>query len=134
MKDTLQAGLSTTRRFTVDRASTIDFMGDDLRVYATPSLVRDLEITCRDFLLEHLDAGEDSVGTRVEIDHLAPTLLDMWVDLTVEITAVKGPMVTFTVSGRDAAGDAIVKGTHMRFASPVAKTAERLRAKAGKLA
>ena len=56
-----------------------------------------------------------------------PALFDgLW--LTVEITAVKGPMVTFTVSGRDAAGDAIVKGTHMRFASPVAKTAERLRA------
>ena len=41
-------------------------MGEKARVYATPMLVRDIEIACRELLLEHLDAGEDSVGTRVE--------------------------------------------------------------------
>jgi len=71
MKTTLVPGLTTTREFAVDRERTIDFMGEEARVYATPMLVRDIEVTCRELLLAHLDPGEDSVGTRVEIDHLA---------------------------------------------------------------
>jgi predicted thioesterase len=74
MKESLTAGLETTARIDIDAARTIDFMGDDGRVYATPELVRDIEMTCRDLLLEHLDPGEDSVGTRVEIDHVGATL------------------------------------------------------------
>ena len=77
MKPTLAAGVTATIRIEVDRDRTIDFMGEKARVYATPMLVRDIEIACRNLLLEHLDAGEDSVGTRVEVDHLAATLLGM---------------------------------------------------------
>jgi predicted thioesterase len=47
MKPTLAAGLAGTREFTVDRDRTIDFMGEDARVYATPMLVRDIEVACR---------------------------------------------------------------------------------------
>jgi len=133
MKDTLTAGLTATRRFTVDKDSTIDFMGDELRVYATPSLVRDIEITCRDFLLEHVDDGEDSVGTRVEIDHMAPTLLGMWADISITVAEVKGPLVIFEFTGQDPT-DQIAKGRHIRFVSDVAKTAQRLQAKADKAA
>jgi hypothetical protein len=42
MKNTLAAGLDSTREFVVDRSRTIDFMGEDARVYATPMLVRDV--------------------------------------------------------------------------------------------
>src|SRR5256885_14495650 len=75
MKASLTTGLTATRRITVDRNRTIGFMGEGGRVYATPELIRDIEMTCRNLLLEHLDEGEDSVGTRVEIDHLAATLV-----------------------------------------------------------
>ena len=64
----MQAGIAAKRKYRIDRERTIDFMGEAARVYATPMLVRDIEVTCREFLLEHLDAGEDSVGARVEID------------------------------------------------------------------
>src|SRR5512147_839074 len=97
MKPTLQSGIAARRPFPVERASTIGFMGEDARVYATPMLVRDIEITCRELLLEHLDPGEDSVGTRVEIDHLAATLLGMEVEISVSIAEVKGRAVTFAV-------------------------------------
>ena len=70
MKPTLTAGLESTVKFDVSREQTIDFMGEEARVYATPMLVRDIEIACRNLLLEHLDPGEDSVGTRVAIDHI----------------------------------------------------------------
>lgn len=131
MKESLTPGSSRTTRITVDAPRTIDFMGEDCRVYATPELVRDIEMTCRDLILEHCDNGEDSVGTRVAIDHLAPTLLGMWVEISVTVSEVKGRAVGFEVSGRDAADD-IVRGTHNRFVVDVNKTAERLKAKASK--
>ena len=90
MKATLVAGLSTTRTFAVDRERTIDFMGEAARVYATPMLVRDIEVACREFLLRRLDAGEDSVGTRIELDHTAPTLLGMTVRIEATVAEVKG--------------------------------------------
>jgi predicted thioesterase len=131
MKDSLTAGLSKTARITIDAARTIDFMGEDCRVYATPELVRDIEMTCRDLILEHCDPGEDSVGTRVAIDHLSPTLLDMTAEITVTVKEVKGRAVSFEISGRDTVED-IVRGSHNRFVVDVDKTAERLKAKASK--
>jgi fluoroacetyl-CoA thioesterase len=131
MKSTLAAGLSAHNRFEIDRSRTIDFMGEAARVYATPMLVRDIEMTCRDLMLQHLDAGEDSVGTRVEIDHIGATLLGMTVELSVRIAEVNGRSVVFEVEGRDTV-EPIVRGRHTRFVVDVAKTQQRLAAKADK--
>ena len=43
MKESLQPGLKITRRHDVDAAKTIDFMGDELRIYGTPWMTRDIE-------------------------------------------------------------------------------------------
>jgi len=131
MKNTLQQGLSTVREIVVDRERTIDFMGERARVYATPMLVRDIEMTCREFLLAHLEAGEDSVGTRVEVEHLAPTLLGQRVRIEAQVAEVKGRAVTFEVSAHDGV-DTICRGRHGRFVVEVKKTEERLAAKAAK--
>ena len=131
MKPTLAPGLTVTRDFPIDRDRTIDFMGEDARVYATPMLVRDIEVTCRELLLEHLDPGEDSVGTRVEIDHIGATLMGMWVEITVTVSAVNGRAVSFDVSARDNLEE-VARGQHNRFVVDVAKTAERLKGKAAK--
>jgi len=131
MKESLAAGVGTTARIDIDAARTIDFMGDEGRVYATPELVRDIEMTCRDLLLEHLDAGEDSVGTRVEIDHVGATLMGMWVEISVTVSAVNGRAVSFDVTARDAIEE-VARGKHNRFVVDVAKTAERLKGKAAK--
>jgi predicted thioesterase len=131
MKPTLTQGLATTRRITVDEKRTIGFMGEEGRVYATPELVRDIEMTCREFLLEHADAGEDSVGMRVEIDHLAPTPLGLEVEITARVADVKGRVVTFEVTARDSL-DEICKGRHVRFVADTAKSKERIAAKRAK--
>jgi predicted thioesterase len=131
MKPTLVAGITRTAKLVVDRDRTIDFMGENARVYATPMLVRDVEIACRELLLAHLDDGEDSVGTRVELDHTAPTLCGMPVEITVTVVEVKGRAVTFEVVGRDAL-DAICRGRHHRFVVDVEATKSRLAAKAAK--
>ncbi len=131
MKSSLAAGVASTVRHTVDRERTIGFMGEKARVYATPMLVRDIELASRDLLLAHLDPGEDSVGTRIELDHLAATLQGMPVELTVTVTGVNGRAVSLEVSGRDDV-DLICKGKHNRFVVDVKKTEERLAAKAQK--
>ena len=131
MKSTLQAGLASQATIQVDRERTIDFMGEKARVYATPMLVRDIEMTCRELLLGHLDPGEDSVGTRVELDHLAATLLGMKVELKVSIAEVKGRAVSFDVTGRDDV-EPICRGRHQRFVVDLKTTEARLAAKASK--
>ncbi|MBX3634490.1 MAG: LysR family transcriptional regulator [Rubrivivax sp.] len=133
MKPSLQPGVAATVGLEIDRPRTIDFMGDEARVYATPMLVRDIEVACRELLLAHLDPGEDSVGTRVEIDHIGATLLGMTVTLTVRVAEVNGRAVAFEVEGRDDV-EPIVRGRHARFVVDVAKTAQRLAAKAAKAA
>lgn len=131
MKDSLQIGIRGSVSFEVDRERTIDFMGEKARVYATPMLVRDIEIACRNLLLEHLGAGEDSVGTRVEIDHLAATLLGMKVDLQLGVVEIKGRSVTFEVSGHDGV-EPICRARHSRFVVDIKTTEGRLAAKAAK--
>jgi predicted thioesterase len=131
MKPTLQPDVASTTTLVVDRARTIDFMGEKGRVYATPMLVRDIEIACRELLLQHLDAGEDSVGTRVELDHTAATLMGMTVQLKVCVVQVDGRAVVFEVEGHDGI-DGICRGRHHRFVVDVAKTQARLAAKAQK--
>ena len=131
MKASLAAGLTATSKHTVDRDRTIGFMGEKARVYATPMLVRDIELASRELLLQHLEPGEDSVGTRIELDHLAATLLGMPVELKVTVTEVNGRAVTLEVEGKDSV-DSICSGKHKRFVVDVKTTETRLAAKAQK--
>ncbi|MBK9115401.1 MAG: LysR family transcriptional regulator [Betaproteobacteria bacterium] len=131
MTEPLQPGLTATVRHDIDRDRTISFMGDDCRVYATPKLLYDVEMACRDLLLAHLEPGRDSVGTRVELDHLGATLLGMWVEITVTLTAVNGNAVSFDFTARDAVEE-VARGKHNRFLVGVEKTAQRLLAKRAK--
>jgi len=131
MNEPLQVGLSAKRHIDIDRDRTISFMGDDCRVYSTPKMLYDIEIACRDLLLEHIEPGKDSVGTRVELDHIGATLLGMWVDISVTISEIKGNAVMFDFSARDAVEE-IARGKHGRFIVGIEKTAERLKAKRAK--
>jgi len=131
MSDALQAGLSATRRIDVDAGRTIGFMGDDCRVYSTPALLHDIEMVCRDLLVAQLEPGKDSVGIRVELDHIGATLLGMWAEITVTVSEVNGNVVTLDFSARDAIED-IARGKHRRFIVSIEKTVQRLMAKRAK--
>ncbi|MBS0325276.1 MAG: LysR family transcriptional regulator [Proteobacteria bacterium] len=129
MKPSLVQGIASTARFEIDRPRTIDFLGESLRIYATPSLVLDVESACRQLLLAHLDPGQDSVGTRVELDHLAATPLGMTVELGVSVIEVKGRAITFAFEGHDGV-DTICRGMHRRHVIEIDAARERLAAKA----
>lgn len=131
MKASLVAGLQKDTRIDIDVDRTIGFMGEECRVYGTPYLLYDIEILCRDLLLQYSDAGEDSVGTSVQLDHTGPTLQGMWVEISVVIADVKGRAVTFDITARDAL-EQVAKGTHSRFIVDVEKTAARLLGKRDK--
>jgi len=131
MSEPLQTGLCATRRVEIDRDRTISFMGDDCRVYATPKLLYDIEMACRDLLLLHLEPGKDSVGTRVELDHVGATLMGMWVEIAVTVAAIDGNAVSFGFTVRDAVEE-VARGKHNRFIVGIEKTAQRLKAKLAK--
>ncbi len=132
MSETLKPGLTVTRRVEIDTDRTIGFMGDDCRVYSTPKLLYDIEIACRDLLLEHIEAGKDSVGTRVELDHVGATLLGMWVDIAVTLVEINGPAVTFEFSATDQV-EVVARGKHSRFIVDIDKTVQRLNKKLAKV-
>ena len=60
----MQIKAKTEHTVLVDDRRAIAFMGPELRVYGTPSMIEDMEMACRNLLLESLPEGEDSVGTR----------------------------------------------------------------------
>jgi predicted thioesterase len=64
---------------------------------------------------------------------MAPTLLDMWVEVTANVTAVDRRLVTFEFTVRDSV-EQVAKGTHVRFVVETGQTAQRLAAKAAKAA
>jgi predicted thioesterase len=133
MKPSLRPGASLTKHIAVGPERTISFMGQEARTYSTPSMVLDIEHTCRELILEHADAGEDSVGMEVAVKHLAPTLMGMTVEITARVVAVEGRKVSFEAAVKDEL-DEVGTGRHMRFVVEKAKTLERLKAKAARFA
>ncbi|HVH74778.1 MAG TPA: hotdog domain-containing protein [Stellaceae bacterium] len=132
MTSAIEPGAEFSRSFTVDEGRAIGFMGPQLRVYATPSIVHDLETACRDWLLLHIGAGEDSVGVRVEIEHRRPTPLGMSVTHQARVVAVDGRRVSFEIVVRDAVEE-VARATHQRMIVEKARLAAAIEAKRVKM-
>jgi predicted thioesterase len=125
MKPSLSRSLAFHRTVTVDERRCIAFMGDECRVYATPSIISDVEYTCRNGLMEHLDPGEDSVGTRVEVEHVGPGLLGDEARIDVRVASIEGRRVLFEAEVT-CGGEPVLHGRHERFVVDTAKVRERL--------
>ena len=96
------------------------------RVFATGYLVGLVEWTCIQLLNPHLDwPREQTVGTRVDVSHTAPTPPGNDITVEVELTAVDGRRLAFRVSARDDAA-VICEGTHERFVIDAEKFEARL--------
>ena len=101
MKQGCQPGIKKSRTLTVDSSRVVKHLGEGLGVYATPSMVADIESFCHSLLVDYLDEGEGSVGTHVDVKHLAATPEGMEVTLTAEITQLDRRLVTFHVEVHD---------------------------------
>ena len=109
----LNTGLVKKRTIKIGDDRVITFMGEELRVYETPSMIADIEYACRDLLFENLPTGYDSVGVIVNINHLAATPINETVEVTVEIEKIVSRKVTFTCRVHDAV-ELVGEGLHTR--------------------
>ncbi len=132
MKDSLQAGIKGQRAFEIDEERTISFMGDELRVYGTPYMVRDIEETSRLVVQEHLDDGEETVGAHVSVDHLGASLMGMTSTVSVQIINVDGQRITLEAEVHDGV-DLVGKAKHVRFVIDRERQAQRLKKKRAQL-
>jgi predicted thioesterase len=98
---------------------------DEARVLATPQMIRYMEWTSRNLVLPLLDTGYDTVGTKVNISHLAAAPIGSVVTFTSEIIGVEDRRVLFQVVARTE-DEVIGEGTHERGIINIAKFATRL--------
>lgn len=109
----------------------INFLGlEGARVLSTPNMILWLEKTSRNGVFPLLDPGYDTVGTHVNVYHLAATPLGMTVTFRSEVTSVEDRRVNFKVEAFDEK-EKIGEGTHQRFIVNVERFAAKLREKCG---
>src|SRR5262249_33188119 len=125
----IPVGTKGEEKLLVTSEVAIDFLGvENARVLATPHLIGHLEMTARNSIKRLLDDEHDSVGTQVNVSHLAATPMGMNVTFRSEVIAVADRRVTFKVEAFDER-DKIAEGTHERAIINVAKFATRIAAK-----
>ena len=120
----LETGIRGKQSVAVTPENTAKTMGSGtLNVFATPALVALAEKTCWMSVADALDEGCGSVGTKLELEHTAPTCES-------ELTAVEGRKLVFKVSLYDEKGP-VGGGVHERFVVNDAKFAAKAESKKG---
>jgi predicted thioesterase len=113
--ETLDVGRVAEVTQPVTENLTADHFGNPgAAVFATPALIALLEQTAIAAIAPTLAPGQGSVGTRVDVRHLAATPVGMTVTARAELIEVDGRRLVFTVSARDDV-EPIAEGTHERF-------------------
>lgn len=128
MKSSPKTGTVGEQRFTVEAKHAIDFASGQMpAVLCTPWLIWFLEHAAREAVLPHLEPGESTVGTEIEMQHLAATPLGHTVVCQARVVRAEGMEVWFQVEARDET-ERIAKGFHKlrviredRFAARVRK-------------
>ena len=111
---TLPIGLTGEACVVVGDELTARHMGSGtVKVFATPEMVRLMERAAVNALAPHLSAGQQSVGTMVNVKHLAATPVGATVIATAELIGVEGRRLTFRVNATDGI-DIIGEGLHER--------------------
>lgn len=111
----IQTGLTCKKKITVTPEMTAAAMGSGaLEVLATPSMIALMEGTAQEAVQNLLEDGQGTVGTRIDVRHLAATPVGMVVTCTAEVTEVDRRRIVFTVKAKDEK-EVIGEGIHERF-------------------
>lgn len=111
----LTIGIKGTQSVTVTNDNTAAAMGSGtLAVFATPAMIALMEKTAYISVQDSLDEGMGSVGTLLNVKHVAATPVGMQVTCESELVEVDGRRLVFTVKAYDEVG-LIGEGTHERF-------------------
>lgn len=120
-------GDTATVQFTVAEDSTALALGSgDVEVLGTPKVVALCEEAAVAAIADHLPAGSTTVGTRIEIDHSAPTAVGGAVSATARVTTVNGRSISFDLSVVEGASE-VASGRHTRAIVDRARFEARLR-------
>lgn len=123
-------GTKGEERLLVTSEVAIDFLGvENARVLSTPNVIQNLEITARNSIKQLVGEGYDSVGTQVNVAHLAATPIGMSVTFRSEVISVQDRRVNFKVEAFDEK-EKIAEGTHERAVVEISRFATRVAAKA----
>jgi len=136
VKETLRPGLEATFRYRVPESKTVARIYEEAPdfqmmppVLATGYLVALTEWACIELVKPHLDwPGEQTLGTHVNLSHVAATPPGFTVEVRARLTAVEGRKLGFAVSAHDGV-DTITEGTHERHVIDAARFATRVAAK-----
>lgn len=111
----LEIGLTHEKEITVtDDMSALAMHSGALKVYATPSMVALMEEAAMECVAPFVGEGNGTVGTALDIQHIAPTPIGMKARAVATVTAVEGRKITFSVEAYDE-NEKIGFGTHQRF-------------------
>lgn len=125
----VEVGMTGSAETVVERADTAQEVGSgSLLVYATPCMVALMEGAACNALEGKLAEGETTVGTRMDVQHLAATPVGMEVRAESRLTAVDGRRLTFEITAFDEAGE-IGKATHERVVVKAERFLEKAYAK-----
>jgi predicted thioesterase len=120
-----QVGAQREEVVEVGNDNAIKFLGPESRVLSTPQMILFMERTCRNLILPMLEAGEDTVGTHVNVSHSSAAPMGSFVTFSARILAVNNRRVEFGVIAR--LGDKIVgEGTHERAVIQISRFAEKI--------
>lgn len=111
----LEAGIQGTGSVEVVRENTAAAVGSGmLEVFATPMMIALMEKTACESVAPYLEEGSGTVGTELNVKHVAATPIGMQVTCETELVEVDGRRLVFHVKASDEAG-LIGEGTHERF-------------------
>jgi fluoroacetyl-CoA thioesterase len=99
-----------------------------VRVLATPVMINLMEAAALDAAESLIPAGHQSLGTRLDVRHIAATPVGMRVRATARLISVEGRSLEFRVEAHDEK-DLIGDGTHQRLVVDVARFDQRVQAK-----
>jgi predicted thioesterase len=127
----LRTGLSGTAELRVGEEHTAPRVGSGrVHVLATPVMINLIEAAALAAIEHLLPAGYQSLGTRLDVRHIAATPVGMKVTATAVVTKIESRTVTFRVEARDEK-ELIGDGTHERVVVNVAKFDQRVQQKLG---
>jgi predicted thioesterase len=125
-RDVITIGMSAERTLVVTPDRTVrHFVPTMPAVYATPMMIMEMEMTSVDAIAAHLPAGWVTVGTEVDIRHLAASAVGAKVRTTARVIAVERRVIRFEVEAFDGARK-IGEGRHGRGVVNVASFERRL--------
>lgn len=123
MPDQIAPGLTGEARVRVDRTHTVDRNG--VVVFSTPNLVSLLEKAASNAVAPHLSPGSTTVGSRVDVRHLAATPEGYEIRATARLVEVDGRRLVFEVEAFDPF-EKVGEGRHERFVVDVEKYRSRV--------